>query len=151
MFSSIGGPEIVLIFIVALLVFGPKKLPEIGQKIGRVIGEIRRATGELRTNVEREIGVDPLEGVQRVGRAGERSSARSPTPSGRRRRTLMTRGLPREATASILRDVKDVDPSEGEKRAEDGDPGVSRNEGREGGESSGGSPETDPASGSRKE
>ena len=69
MFGSVGGPEIVLIFIVALLVFGPKRLPEIGRKIRQVIGEIRRATGELRSNVEREIGVDPLAGLQEAGKA----------------------------------------------------------------------------------
>jgi len=68
MFSSIGGPEIILIFIVALLVFGPRRLPEIGRKIGQAIGEIRKATGELRSNVEREIGIDPLEGLQQAGR-----------------------------------------------------------------------------------
>lgn len=69
MFGSIGGPEIILIFIVALLVFGPRKLPEIGRKVGRVIGEVRRATGELRANVEREIGFDPVTGLEQAGRA----------------------------------------------------------------------------------
>ena len=69
MFSSIGGPEIILIFIVALLVFGPKRLPELGKTVGRVLGEIRKATGELRANVEKEIGIDPLDGFRQAGRA----------------------------------------------------------------------------------
>ena len=69
MFGSIGGPEIILIFVVALLVFGPKRLPEIGKKVGRVLGEVRKATGDLRANVEKEIGIDPFDGLQQVGKA----------------------------------------------------------------------------------
>ena len=56
MFGSLGGPEIVLIFVVALIVFGPKRLPEIGRKVGGLVRELRRATGEFRSSVEREIG-----------------------------------------------------------------------------------------------
>ena len=54
MFGSIGGPEIVLIFVVALLIFGPRKLPELGRAIGRGIGEFRRAANELRDSLEVE-------------------------------------------------------------------------------------------------
>ena len=48
MFGSIGGPELVVIFIVALLIFGPRKLPELGRMLGKGMAEFRRATG-LRT------------------------------------------------------------------------------------------------------
>lgn len=64
MFGSLGGPEILLIFIVALIVFGPKRLPEIGRTVGGWVREFRKATGEFRSNIEREIGFDPLEGVE---------------------------------------------------------------------------------------
>jgi Tat protein translocase TatB subunit len=64
MFGSIGGPEIILIFIVALIVFGPQQLPEIGRKIGGFVREFRRATNEFRSNVEREIGFDPVSGIE---------------------------------------------------------------------------------------
>ena len=69
MFGSLGGPEIVLIFMVALIVFGPRRLPEIGRKVGGLLRELRRATGEFRTSVEREIGFDPLEGMEKVRKA----------------------------------------------------------------------------------
>ena len=45
----------VVIFIVALLVFGPRKLPELGRSLGRGISEFRRASTELRTSLEREM------------------------------------------------------------------------------------------------
>ncbi len=55
MFGSIGMPELVLIFIVALLVFGPKKLPEIGRSIGKGLAEFKRASDELKKTIETEI------------------------------------------------------------------------------------------------
>ena len=55
MFGSIGMPELVLIFIVALLVFGPKKLPEIGKSIGKGLAEFKRASDELKKTIEQEI------------------------------------------------------------------------------------------------
>jgi sec-independent protein translocase protein TatA len=55
MFGSIGGPELVVIFVVALLVFGPRKLPEIGKMLGKGQGEFRRAANELRSSLETEV------------------------------------------------------------------------------------------------
>jgi len=55
MFGSIGGPELVVIFVVALLVFGPRKLPEIGKMLGKGLGEFRRAANELRSSLETEV------------------------------------------------------------------------------------------------
>ena len=55
MFGSIGGPELILILVVAFLLFGPRKLPEIGRSLGRAVAEFRRATVEFRTGLEREI------------------------------------------------------------------------------------------------
>lgn len=48
MFSSVGPTEIILILIVALLVFGPQKLPEVGKSIGRGLREFRRASQEMK-------------------------------------------------------------------------------------------------------
>lgn len=53
--GNIGFPEMVLIFVVALLVFGPKRLPELGKSLGRGISEFRRASSDLRNSIEREI------------------------------------------------------------------------------------------------
>jgi sec-independent protein translocase protein TatA len=44
MFGSIGMPELILIFVVALLVFGPKKLPEIGKSLGKGLAEFKKAS-----------------------------------------------------------------------------------------------------------
>ena len=45
-------PHLIIIFVVALVVFGPEKLPELARTLGKVMGEFRRATGELRGTFE---------------------------------------------------------------------------------------------------
>lgn len=55
MFGSIGMPELILIFVIALLVFGPRRLPELGRSLGRAMGEFKRATNELSNSWEREV------------------------------------------------------------------------------------------------
>lgn len=47
--------ELIVIFIVALLVFGPKRLPELGRAIGKTVGQIRNAISDVKGEVEREI------------------------------------------------------------------------------------------------
>ena len=58
MFGSLGLPEILFILVLALLVFGPRKLPEVGRTIGRALGEFRRATGDLKRSLDREMTLD---------------------------------------------------------------------------------------------
>ena len=53
---GIGMPELLIILVVALLVLGPKKLPEIARSLGRGMAEFRRASSELRSSL-----TDPLE------------------------------------------------------------------------------------------
>lgn len=53
--GSLGTQEMILIFILALLVFGPKKLPELGRTVAKAMGEFRRASSELRSTFEREM------------------------------------------------------------------------------------------------
>ncbi len=53
--GPVGVPEMVIIFIVALVLFGPKKLPELGRTIGKAITEFRRASNELKSTFEREM------------------------------------------------------------------------------------------------
>ncbi len=55
MFGSIGMPELILIFVVALLVFGPKKLPDLGKSLGRGLAEFKRASDDLKKTIEDEI------------------------------------------------------------------------------------------------
>lgn len=47
--------ELVVIFIVAILVFGPKRLPELGRAIGKTVGQIRNAISDVKSEVEKEI------------------------------------------------------------------------------------------------
>jgi TatA/E family protein of Tat protein translocase len=53
--GSLGVPEMMLIFVLALVLFGPKKLPEIGRTLGKAITEFRRASTELKSTFEKEM------------------------------------------------------------------------------------------------
>jgi TatA/E family protein of Tat protein translocase len=55
MFGSIGMPELILIFVIALIVFGPKKLPEIGKSLGKGLAEFKKASEDLKKTIEHEI------------------------------------------------------------------------------------------------
>ena len=58
MFGSLGMPELIVIFVIALIVFGPRKLPELGRSLGRGIAEFKKATSELQSSLEEEIRVE---------------------------------------------------------------------------------------------
>lgn len=60
MFGSLGLPELLMIFVVALLLFGPRKLPEIGRTLGKAMNEFKRATNDLQRSLEEEVAVDEL-------------------------------------------------------------------------------------------
>ncbi len=53
--GSLGVPEMIFIFLAALVIFGPKKLPEIGKKVGKGMAEFRRASSELKATFQREM------------------------------------------------------------------------------------------------
>jgi sec-independent protein translocase protein TatA len=53
MFGSLGAPELIVIFIVALLVFGPSKLPELGKSLGEAIRGFKKAVNDVdKTSIE---------------------------------------------------------------------------------------------------
>ena len=58
MFGSIGMPELLIIFVIALIIFGPRKLPELGKSLGKSIAEFKRASNELKSTLEEEIRVE---------------------------------------------------------------------------------------------
>jgi sec-independent protein translocase protein TatA len=69
MLGSIGMPELIVIFVIALIVFGPRKLPELGRSLGRAIAEFKKATNELQATLEQEIRLEERreqEGAQAV-------------------------------------------------------------------------------------
>lgn len=57
-FESIGTPELVLIGIVALIFLGPRKMPEMAKKIGKIMADFRNTTGEFKETWEREVNFD---------------------------------------------------------------------------------------------
>ena len=67
MFGSIGMPELIIIFMIALIIFGPRKLPELGRSLGKSLGEFKRASNELRNTLDEEIRLEE----QRVERTPE--------------------------------------------------------------------------------
>jgi sec-independent protein translocase protein TatA len=63
--GPIGMPELVIILVIALIVFGPRKLPELGRSLGRSIGEFKRASNELRSTLDEEIRVEEQRNAER--------------------------------------------------------------------------------------
>lgn len=53
--GPIGVPELLILLVVALIVFGPRKLPDLGRSLGRSIAEFKRASNELRNTLDEEI------------------------------------------------------------------------------------------------
>lgn len=75
MFGSLGLPEILMILVVALLIFGPKRLPEVGRTIGKGLGEFRRASADLKRTVNAELALDDDERPRSTRRQAETGRA----------------------------------------------------------------------------
>jgi sec-independent protein translocase protein TatA len=65
MFGSIGMPELIIIFVIALIIFGPRKLPELGRSLGKSINEFKRASNELKNTLDEEIRVEETRSAER--------------------------------------------------------------------------------------
>jgi sec-independent protein translocase protein TatA len=69
MFDNLGGGEILLILVVILIFFGPKKIPELAKGLGKGIREFRNATRDIRETVEKEVNQ-----VKEIGQIEEKST-----------------------------------------------------------------------------
>ncbi len=70
MLGSLGPMEILLIFVIALLVFGPKKLPEIGRSVGKALRELKRTSDEIKGRIEEEIESSELKDIRKDIQSG---------------------------------------------------------------------------------
>lgn len=71
MFGSIGMPELIIIMVIALIIFGPRKLPELGKSLGRSINEFKRASSDLQNTLEQEIKLEEQKETQAKARTRE--------------------------------------------------------------------------------
>ena len=76
MFGSIGMPELIIIFVIALIIFGPRKLPELGRSLGKSLAEFKRASNELKSTLEEEIRIE-----EQQQRAAETAAAKPAVPA----------------------------------------------------------------------
>ncbi len=74
MFGSVGVPELIIIFTIALIIFGPRKLPELGKSLGKSLAEFKRASNELKNTLDEEIRIEE----QRAARPPEPDPVRAP-------------------------------------------------------------------------
>ncbi len=56
--GPVGVPEMIIILVIALIVFGPRKLPELGRSLGKSLGEFKRASNDLRNTLDEEIRIE---------------------------------------------------------------------------------------------
>src|SRR5712692_2905266 len=80
MFGSIGMPELIIIFVIALIIFGPRKLPELGRSLGKSIAEFKRASNELKSTLEEEIRLEEQRANIEASKTTQASTT-SATPS----------------------------------------------------------------------
>jgi TatA/E family protein of Tat protein translocase len=66
MFGSVGMPELIIILTIALIIFGPRKLPELGRSLGKSLGEFKRASNELRNTLDEEIRIEEQRNAERA-------------------------------------------------------------------------------------
>ena len=88
---GIGAPELLVIFVVALIVLGPKRLPEVAKALGKAVAEFRRATGDL---------------------SEELSNARVMLEEEIRQADRASQAAPQQAAPPALKEKKEIPPGE---------------------------------------
>lgn len=70
MFGSLGTEELLLIFVIALLVFGPRKLPEIGRSVGKALREFKKTSEEIKGRINDEIEASEINDIRKDIQSG---------------------------------------------------------------------------------
>ena len=78
MFGSIGMPELIIIFVIALIIFGPRKLPELGRSLGKSLAEFKKASNELKSTLEEEIRLEEQRSTLEEKKAAAAQSVTAP-------------------------------------------------------------------------
>jgi sec-independent protein translocase protein TatA len=78
MFGSIGMPELIIIFVIALIIFGPRKLPELGRSLGKSLAEFKKASNELKSTLEEEIRLEEQRTSFEASKAASAPQAAAP-------------------------------------------------------------------------
>src|SRR6478672_4622829 len=81
MFGSIGMPELIIIFVIALIIFGPRKLPELGRSLGKSLSEFKRASNELKSTLEEEIRLDEQRATLEASKAASAAAVAATPPA----------------------------------------------------------------------
>ena len=81
MFGSVGVPELIIIFTIALIIFGPRKLPELGKSLGKSLAEFKRASNELKNTLDEEIRMEERRSAERQQPPHIAAPAEPVTPS----------------------------------------------------------------------
>ena len=79
--GPIGMPEMVVIAVIALIIFGPRKLPELGKSLGKSIAEFKRASNELKHTLEDEIRTEELQDARKSAQIPPTASMTPATPA----------------------------------------------------------------------
>jgi len=61
---GIGMPELIIIFVIALIIIGPKKLPDLARALGKGMAEFRKASDDIKANLDMEGMEDELKGME---------------------------------------------------------------------------------------
>jgi TatA/E family protein of Tat protein translocase len=113
-FGSLGVTEIAFILILALLLFGPKRLPEIGRTLGKGLAEFRRASNELRRSLETEVAEDERAQRREQTAAPAAAVAQASAPSEAKPPAALPAGEP----AAVVEPAASSAPAASEPRSE---------------------------------
>lgn len=115
---GLGLPEILVIFVIALIVFGPKKLPDLGRSIGRAMAEFKKASEEFQETVKAEMKevekTAQLDEVKKIGQEIEKEITQGETV-----KTPETEAKETDTKKTPETEAKEADPNVKEKEKED--------------------------------